>query len=208
MKKNSSFVISISRELGSGGAFVGQQLARKLGVAYADREIIRKAAEQLSVLEEDLETREEAVPSFWRSLMQTSGITPDVYVPPKVLLPTNRELFEAESGIIEHIAREGSAVIIGRCGFHVLMEHQNHVSIFLHGDRGFRAERFQTLYQTTRETAETAIAKSDKDRALYCRTYTGKDWSDARNFNLSIDTSKLDGMDKVVDLILGYLKLR
>jgi cytidylate kinase len=132
----------------------------------------------------------------------------DVYVPPKLVFPTERELFEAESGVIARMAKERSAVFIGRCGFHVLREHPHHVSIFLHGDRAFRRERVQELYRLSKDDAEKMVTRSDKERANFCKTFTGKDWADARNFELTIDTSKLQDLDKVTDAIYQYLQLR
>lgn len=204
MEKNMPFVITISRQLGSGGSFIGQQLAQKLNVFYADREIIRKAAEQLSVLEEDLESRDEKTLSFWQSFVYTTAFAPDVYIPSKSLLPTDRELFEAEAEIIKHIARERSAVIMGRCGFHILREFPNRISLFLHAESTFRSERVQKQYALSSGEAEKMIAQSDKERALYCKTFTGKNWTDATLYDLSIDTGKY-GVDKTAAFILNYL---
>ncbi|MFA6335143.1 MAG: cytidylate kinase-like family protein [Bacteroidales bacterium] len=206
MEKTTQFVITISRQLGCGGAYLGQQLAEKMNIFYADREIIRKAAKQLSTLEEDLELRDEKVFSFWNSFFQTTTFIPDVYIPQKMMTPTDRELFEAETEVIEHIVKERSAVIIGRCGFHIFREYPNHVSIFLHGDIAFRNERIKKQYNVSKEVAGKMIAQNDKERALYCKTFTGKDWADARNYDICIDTSKVD-IDKTVELILNYLKL-
>jgi len=198
------FVVTISRQLGAGGVYVGQQLANKLNLFYADHEIIRQAANQLSVLEEALESREEKLSSFWKSFLQllTFG-TPDVYIPPKVNIPTSRELFEAETEVIKRIAKESSAVIIGRSGSYVLRDHPNHISIFLHGDLNFRRSRIQKLYHVSEEAAEKMIARSDKERALYHRTFTGKEWTDATRYHISLDTSKIS-FDKSVELILKY----
>jgi CMP/dCMP kinase len=206
MKTTNPFVITISRQFGCGGAYIGQQIVQKLYIFYADREIIRKAAKQLSVLEEDLESRDEKILSFWQSFLQVSALSTGAYVPPEITPPTDRELFEAEAGIIEHISKERSAVIIGRCGFHVLRKHPNHVSIFLHADVASRAERIQKLYAVSKESAETMITRSDTERALYCKTFTGKEWADARNYDISIDTGKVN-IDKIAELILYYLKL-
>ncbi len=205
MKETSPFVITISRQLGSGGAYVGQQLAKNLNVFYADREIIGQAAKQLSVLKEDLESRDEKILSFWQSFIQSFAIAPDVYMPPQIIAPTDRELFKVETKIIEHIAKERSAVIIGRCGAYVLREHPNHVSIFLHSDITFRKSRIQSLYNVSEEVAGKMIAQSDKERALYHHTFTGKEWTDARRYDISINTSKI-GLDKSVELILKYLE--
>lgn len=208
MEKTKSFVITISRQLGCGGAYVGQQLAKKLNIFFADREIISKAAKQLSTLEENLESRDERKLSFWQSFMNTNPQTGGVYMAPvsPILEFTDDELFTVESNIIKHIASEGSAVLIGRCGFDVLSQHPNHVSVFMHADKEFRNDRIQKLYNQSHSNADKMIEKSDKERAAYCKTFTGKEWADALNYDISIDTSKL-GIDNTVEFILNYLKL-
>lgn len=207
MKRISPLVITISRQLGSGGAYVGQKLAKSLNIFYADREIICKASKQLSVLEEDLESRDEKVSSFWQSYIQSCACgSPEGYIYPQIIAPTDHELFEAESEIIEHIAKEHSAVIVGRCGTHILRDFPNHVSMFLHGDTTFRIGRIQKLYNVTEEVAGKMIAQSDKERNRYYHTFTGKEWTDARQYDISIDTSKI-GIDKSIELILKYLEL-
>ena len=97
MKNTSPFVITISRQLGAGGAYIGQQLAKNLNVFCADREIISQAAQQLSVLKEDLESRDEKILSFWQSFIRSYAITPDTYVPPQIMPPSDRQLFKIES---------------------------------------------------------------------------------------------------------------
>jgi len=207
MKQTTPFAITISRQLGSGGAYVGQQLADKLTIFYADREIIRNAAKQLSVMEEDIDFREERAPSFWQTIFQSTSYIPDITIPENPIIPTDRELFEAEADVIQHMAKEHSAVIIGRCGFHILREHQNLVRIFLHSDPKERIQRIHEQYQVPEAVAEKMLIQSDKERTLYNKTYTGKEWTDAKNYDLSINTSKMD-LDKVVELIINYLKIR
>jgi CMP/dCMP kinase len=200
------FLITISRQLGSGGAYVGQELAKRLNILYADREIIHEAAKQLSVLDKDIKPFDEKTLSFWQFFLQNSGTVSSVYIPPKIIVPIDRELFETESEIIKHIAKEHSAVIVGRCGFHILREYQDHIRIFLYGDIAFRNERIQKLYKVSKETAGKMIAKSDKERELYCKTFTGKEWTDARNYDLSMNTSKMD-IDKTIKLIIDSLNI-
>lgn len=205
MKTTTPFVITINRQLGSGGSIVGQKLAKELNVFYADRDIISQAAQMLSVMEEDIESRDEKILSFWQSFLYSTTFATDTYVAPKTMIPTDRELFDAQTEIIEHIAKERSAVIMGRCGFHILRENPNCNSIFLHADSAFRSEQIQKQYEVPKEYADKMIAQSDKERALYCKTFTGKEWTDARNYDLTIDTGKLD-VDKTVELILNYMK--
>ncbi len=203
---SSPFVITISRQLGSGGAYVGQRLAQSLDIFYADREIIRQAAQQLSLLEEDLELRDEKMISFWKSFFQSYAFgEPDEYIPPKAVAPTDIDLFKTETGIIRHIAKERSAVIIGRCGSCILREHPNHISIFLHSNKTFRIDRIQKTCNVSKETAEKMINQSDKERALYYHTFTRKEWFDLRQYDLSINTGRI-GLDNCIDLIMRYLQ--
>jgi len=204
MEQNKPYVITISRQLGSGGAYIGQQLAKKLNIYYADNDIINKAAAQLSVLKENIESRDEKLQSVWKSFLQFSALSSDIYVPHELMEPTALELFNAETEIIKHIAKEHSAVIIGRCGFHILREYPNRISIFLHGDIDFRSGRVKTLFNVSETIAREMIAKSDKERALYINTFTNKQWNDARNYDLSLNTGKI-GVDKCVELILNYI---
>ena len=206
MKNSLPLVITISRQLGSGGAYVGQQLAKKLDVFYADREIIRQAAEELLVFKEDIESRDEKILSFWKSFLRSCAVAPDAYVPPQIIAPSDCELFKTESEIIARIAKERSAVIIGRCGSYILREHPNHVSIFLYGDMPFRKQRIQKMYNVSVEIAEKMLAKNDEERARYNHTFTGKEWTDARQYDISIDTSKI-GIEKSIELIMNYLEL-
>ena len=205
MKQTTPFVITINRQIGSGGAYIGQQLAKKLDIDYVDREILSKAAKQLAVVEEDLESRDEKLLSFWKSFFHINAFATDYHLPPQMDFPFDREIFDAEADVIRHIAAERSAVIIGRCGFHVLREYSNRVSIFLHADISFRSKRVQDIYHVTEKAAMDMITHSDRDRAHYIDTFTGKKWTDALQFDLTLDTGKI-GLDKSAELILNYLE--
>ena len=207
MKLNSPFVITISRQLGSGGSYIGQQLSKKLNLFYADRDIICQAAKKLSVLEEELDSRDEKISSFWESYLQSYSFAfPDVYLPPQIIVPTDFELFNVEAEIIRRIANERSSVIIGRCSSHVLREHPNHFSIFLHADLRFREERIQKLYNLSQQAADKMIAQSDKERSRYHLSLTEKEWTDATQYNLCFDTGKMD-LDECVAFILNCIKI-
>jgi CMP/dCMP kinase len=208
MTQEQPFVISISRQLGSGGAYVGQQLASKLKVKYVDREIINKAAQQLQISEKDLETRDEKITPLWRSILQsTPFINPTLYVPPPISEPSDKELYQTESEIIEDISKNFSAVVVGRGGSHVLINHPQHLSVFLHADVPFRMQRVQKLYNLPEEKAAKMIESSDKARSIYLKAITGADWTDARQYHLSIDTS-ITGLDGAIEVILTNFRLR
>lgn len=206
MRQTTPLAITISRQLGSGGAYIGQQIAKKLDIYYADREILGRAAKQLAVLEEELVERDEKLLSFWKSFLHINGYSSEIHIPPKMNFPFDREIFETEADVIKHIAKERSAVIIGRCGFHILREHPNRISLFFHADIPFRRKRVQELYNISEKAALEMIAQTDKERADYIDTFTGKKWTDAKEYDLTLDTGKI-GLDKSVALILNYLEL-
>lgn len=208
MTPSKSFAITISRQLGAGGSFVGQQLASRLNIFFADRDIVRYAANRLSTFEENLESREERLLSFWHSLLKTLP-QKDVLTVPAVasaLEYTDQELFDTEAEIIKKIVHEKSAVILGRCGHYILRDEPNHISIFLHADQEFRINRIQKLYNLQNDEATKMVEKSDKERAAYCKTFTHKEWMNATNYDLSIDTSKFS-LEQSVELILQYIRL-
>jgi cytidylate kinase len=205
MNTKKSVVITISRQLGAGGASIGILLARKLNLFYADREIISKASAELSVLEEDVESYDEKVRSFWDSLFQGSSFSPDLYIPQEIkIIPTDAELFKTQSEIIKEIAEKHAAVIMGRCGFHILKDLPNCARVFIHADFDARVKRIQQLKNVSEETAEKLIRESDKERALYVNKFTEKKWGDADSYDLTINTTKI-GIDNSAEVIISYL---
>lgn len=206
MRLASPFVITISRLLGCGGAYIGQQLAKQLDIFCADREIICQAAQELSVLDKDIEDRDEKILTFWQSFLQFyASCAPELYVPPPIISLSDHDLIATEAKIIKHIADGRSAVIIGRCGSFVLRDHTNHMSIFLYADIAYRKDRVQKLYNVSAKAAEEMIAQSDKDRAVYCHAVTARNWTDAVQYDLCLNTGKVE-LDKCVELILRFLE--
>lgn len=205
MQELSPTIITISRQIGSGGAFIGQKLAKELDMSYVDREIITQAAKEFSLLEEDLESLDEKTPSFWQCFFQSSICSPDVYLPPQFFIPTEEALFKVETQIIKRIAKNRSAIIIGRCGSHILRDHPRHFSIFLHAEASFRAKRIQELYKLSEKEAVKMMEQSDGERARYHQLLVDKPWSDATQYDLCINTSKV-GIENAIALIDEAIK--
>ncbi len=202
-------VITISRQLGSGGAYIGQQLSKRLNILYFDREIISKAAEELYISDEDLEALDEkpisSMSSSMNFLFQLYSLRPgNAYLPPKIL-PTDRELYKTESKIIEQIYQKYPSVIIGRCGSYILRGKPNHISIFLHANIDFRTKRIQELYSLSIDEAEKMIKKSDIQRHDYYMKVIGEEWKDFSKYDITFDTSKIQ-LDNCVDLIVKYIE--
>jgi cytidylate kinase len=208
MKETSPFVVTISRQVGSGGAYLGKRLAARLNVLYLDREIVSQAAKELKMPAASLETRDEKLTPFWQSLLESYvNITPTPYVPPPLHMPTDRKLYMTESDVITRIARRRSAVIVGRGGYYVLRQHPRRLSVLLHADITFRQRRIQELYRVSAEEALKLIESVDKERERYLHTFTGQNCMDARNYHLSLDTSSM-GLEAAEEIILAAFRAR
>jgi len=214
MSQEATTVLTISRQLGSGGSTIGQEVARTLGMRYADREILQRAAASAGLSENDIEGAEEKAAGFWHSIVHSFSLGgPDTtFVPPPVAAVYEEEVFKIESRIIREMAKEFDAVIVGRAGFHVLAGHPGLVNVMLHARRDWRAERIGKVYGlATAAEAEELVDRSDRQRSEFIRTFTGRHWTDARLFDLCIDTSSC-GLDVatrwVLELVSNRMKRR
>lgn len=207
MDPTQPLAITISRQMGSGGAYIGRQLANRLGFHYADREIIAKAAEAFHSPEDDIASGQERFQSMWNMYLSYNTYSMENYQPPLLPFPLSLDLFDIESKVIGQLTGKESTVVVGRCGFHVLRDHPNHVAIFLHANSDFRCLRVQQLYGLPEKEAREKLTESDKARSSRISDTTGRKWTDARLFDLCIDTCRT-GIDKTVDLIVEHLRIR
>ena len=192
MTKQVPYVITISRQLGSGGAFIGQRLAAEFGISYADRDILEHAAESLQVRADIVEARDESAPSFIDKVLESFMFgVPEAPCAPTLEMPSYSELQKAESSVILEIASRRSAVIVGRAGFHLLANHPRHLSVFLYADLPFRVNRVEELYNLSREQALRVIDESDRARGRYLLGLTGRPWTDTVQYDISLCTSSI-----------------
>jgi CMP/dCMP kinase len=203
------FVVTISRQLGSGGGFMGERLSNRLKALYLDREILRHAAEKLKVSEEELESLDEKTTPFWQSILLSSNYAaPTLFTPPPTAaFPSDQDLFRVETEIISHIAEKNTAIIVGRGGSYILRDHPRHASLYLYADISVRCQRVQAKYKLPVDKALKMIEDNDKGRSRYLHNVTGFDWSDARQYNLCIDTGALE-LPKIENLVVDYLQTR
>lgn len=212
MNKNVKFVITINRELGSGGRTVGRKLAERLGVEFYDKAVIKGLEEQYHLTVEEIERLKGQKQGWWsdikRIMFVSPGIHSNYYIPRKGdepdMLDTD-QLFEAETEILKGIAEEESCVIAGRSGFHVFNKHPNHVSILIQASLPFRLERVMRKQGLSEKEALKAINNVDQMRENYVKKHTGTSRYDTRNYDIVI---KADGKteDEIVDIIMMYLK--
>ena len=211
MNKNEKFVITINRELGSGGRTVGRLLAEKLGVPFYDKAVIKTLQEKYHISPEEIERLKGRKHSWWadveRILKIDSGVGMNYYLPQKGDTPdllTTDEMFKTETLILQDLAAGESCVVAGRSGFHVFRLHPNHLSVLIQASMEHRMERVARKQGITPEEARKIIDQVDKMRENYVKKYTGTSRYDTRNYQLVISA---DGKteEQMADLIMQYI---
>lgn len=202
----SNIVITINRQVGSGGRYLGYKLAEKLNFLYLDHQIVKEAAKHLGTYTENLEDSDEKQTPFWSSLVSSYAFG-SIEFDQDVQIISDNQAHKAESNIITKVASEKSAVIIGRGGSYILRNHPRHVSIFFNADIEFRKKRIQKEHNISEKEALEFIQKTDKERLKYYKSLTGQDLYNACGYNLTIDTGKI-GLENSLNLIMEYLKKR
>jgi CMP/dCMP kinase len=194
------YSVTISHQLGSGGAYLGEKLAGRLGIPFLDRDILKEVARQLDLAEAELENREERLSSFWQNFTRVAILTDPAWdLVGQPYFPSDSDFFQVECGTIQRIARKSSAVFLGRCGYYVLRTQPNHVSLLLTASQPARIKRVQELYNLSEAKALDLIETNDQERANYIRTLTKQNWLDARHYDLCVNTSAV-GWDVALDL--------
>lgn len=201
------FVISIGREFGSGGKYIGQELAKRLNVKCYDNELLAKVSEDYNIDIDMLEkVDEKQKSSFWYSFATNYVFSNNSEVSP---ISAEDNLFLKQAKVIEDLYNTGeSSIIIGRCSDYILKDKKNVIKLFIYSsDMNFKVNRkvkFENLKETT---AEKKIKQVDKQRAEYYKHFTTKTWGDRDNYDLCIDTSKI-GVEETIDILENYIEKR
>jgi cytidylate kinase len=207
------FVITISREVGSGGRTIGRKLAEKLGVRFSDKELVDELQKKLNLTVDSIEELKGKKKRWLDDFIQMvapvpmSGMLVDGdsdYISEYNLSLSVNDVFEAEREILNGIADEGSCVIAGRSGFFVLKGRPNKVDILITASREKRIARIMDKQNLTRQKAEEVIDSVDKARDNYVKRYTGQSRYDARNYHIVLNMDYITE-DQAVAMILSYL---
>lgn len=199
-------VITIARHYGSGGRTVGKMLAERLNIPYYDREIIARASE-VNGINPRIFT-DEKLKSPLRALLKTGGVDHhNVLRPESAGFTKEDNLYALQAEIIRQLSDEGDCVIIGRCADHILASKPGVCSVFVHATPAFCLQEAMKVNSLTEREVMRLIEKTDDYRAKYYKYYTGKNWDDARNYDLSLDSSKL-GFEGTCDAIIDYIRRR
>ena len=204
----SNEIYTIGREFGSLGKQVGQDLAKRLGIKFYDKELLQKAAKESGLCEEIFESHDEKpTNSFLYSLVMDTYTGGSYSTAPFLDMPLNHKVFLAQFDAIKKIAANESCVIVGRCADYALKDYDNKLNVFIHAPMTFKKSRIQEQYEVPEAKVKDVAIKTDKQRASYYNYYTSKKWGDLKSYDLCIDSSIL-GIDGTVELIKQAVALK
>lgn len=204
MNTNNKFVITINRELGSGGRTVGRKLAEKLGVEYFDKAVIKALQERYNLSVEQIEQLKGQKTSWWEEFKRKMTFSESEYELNQTNIETE-DVFRAETEILRALAKENSCVIAGRTACYIFRENPNHLSILIQASMPCRMARVAREQNMSKEEARMVIEKVDAMRENYVKEYTGSSRYDSRNYQLVINMDEITE-DDAVELILGYIR--
>ena len=191
---NHHIVITIAREYGSGGRYVGRLIADKLGIKFYDKDFIEKLAQETGLSEEYIEANEQKMSKF-------SNFNNGYYIG----LNNSDDLFLKESELIKELADKESSVIIGRCADFILKDRKDVLKVFIYSNMEDKVKRATEIYGFDKIKSEKEIKRIDKLRSNHYKHYTEKEWKDYSNYDICINSDKL-GVEKSAELICEMVK--
>ena len=206
MNKNEKFVITINRELGSGGRTVGRKLAEKLNVKYYDKALIEGLTKEFGLTVDEIEKIKAQKKSWWNEFNNYYKKRNSTTLPMEAeTVLTTESMMATEKRILQTLAEEESCVVAGRSGFLVFRDWPNHMNILIQASLKKRIERVMERQHLSREEAEAVIEKVDKGRETFIQKYADTSRYDARNYDLVINMDTLTE-DDATDIILAYIE--
>lgn len=191
-------IITISREFGSGGRFIGEEVAKKLGIAYYDKNIIGQIAEKSGLSPEYIQENAELSPKKGLFAYAFSG---------RDITGKSVEdmVYETQRNIILELAEKEPCVIIGRNADYILKDRDDVLNVFIHGDMPEKIKRITGLHNVEEKEAVKMMADTDKRRRTNYNFYTDQNWGKASNYTLCLNSSQL-GYDRCEMIIMECVK--
>lgn len=213
MNTKEPFVITISREVGSGGHTIGKILAQELGVRYCDKLLVESLEKQFGLTKSGIEKLKGQKKNWLADFLnkvaplpsaQTLGLDPKYTQEFKVNVTTD-DIYKAEVEILTELANMGSCVIAGRSGFFVLKDHPNILNVFITASMEYRIQRVMKKQNLTEESALAVINGIDEARENYTKRYAGVSRYDTRNYHLALSADN-HTEEEIAKLILDYIR--
>ena len=186
-------IITISREFGSGGRFIGEETAKKLGIAFYDREIIAKVADDLGLSEKYVADRGEYAPS--KNIFSYAFIGRDINGN-----SIADQIYSYQQKIIKELAAKEPCVIVGRSADYILSERDDVLNVFIQGNKADKIVRIKEIYSKSDDEAAKIIKDTDKKRSVNYSYCTDQEWGSRKNYDIVLNSSTL-GYDNCIDVI-------
>lgn len=191
-------IITISREFGSGGRYIGEQLAEKLGIAFYDKDIISKVAEETGLNEEFVKEAGEYSP--FKSIFSYGFVSRDAD-------GSSMEdvVFNAQRKIILDLAEKGPCVIVGRCADHILADRSDCLNVFINGSEEDKIKRIMKYKGVADIEARRLMKDTDKRRRINYNYYTDRQWGKPQNYDVCLNSTSLT-TDRCVEILYDAIK--
>jgi len=203
----SKYVITIARGYGSGGRTIGKMLAEKLDIPFYDRDLLRLASDDSGISQDLFAKADEKIKKSLLFNIANKVYKGELIPPDSDDFVSNDNLFNYQAKIIKELAITESCIIIGRCADFVLKDAENVIKVFVHAPLEKCIETLKEMTGKPEKEIEKQIASIDKHRAAYYKCYTGRDWEDAKNYDLCLNSSHL-GFEKCVEIVKSYMDIR
>ena len=202
-------VITIAREYGSGGRRIGQMLAKELGYHFYDREIMQLASIDSGINEALFAQADERTKGFslFRAIRTMNGGEFVPSPPDQEDFISDENLFRYQARVIQTLSETEDCIIVGRCADYILRDRDNVLKLFVHAPMDTRIAIVEELNGLMAQEAERLIRKTDKRRAEYYHFFTGHDWQDARNYDLCLNTGRMN-WTQCMNLVKACMTIR
>ncbi|MBR2443962.1 MAG: cytidylate kinase-like family protein [Clostridia bacterium] len=190
-------IITISREFGSGGKYIGILVAKKLGIPFYDKDIIEKIAEESGCVDEFIKRVSEYAPSksiFAYSFIGRGASGESI----------EDKIFAIQQKVIKELAEKGPCVIVGRSADYILRDMDT-LNVFIYADQAQKVKRTMSFKGVTKKEAEKLIKETDKRRSINYKYYTGQNWGERQNYTVMLNSTLL-GVEKTADIIAEIYK--
>ncbi|MCD8040411.1 MAG: MATE family efflux transporter [Clostridia bacterium] len=187
--QSGNLIVTISREHGSHGKYIGSLVAKKLGIGYYDKEIAAKVAEESGLTNDFIGGALDGEEKLRNTYLTTS---------------TSRQAIIEQAKVIRKIADSESCVIVGRGADFILKDYYDCVKVFVYADENFRVNTVKELYGDDDASARKHMEQSDASRKKYYHFLSGQNWGDKNNYDLCVDSSV--GAEETAELIASYVR--
>ena len=190
------YVVTISRQFGSMGRMIAQQLSRELGVDFYDRDIVEETPSRMGLSVSVISNTEENSKSIYFKQQYPLGMG---------IASMRDEIFLIQKNIIRDLAQKESCIIVGRCADSILMDMENRLNVYIYAPMDARLRNAVELAKLDERTAKKMIREIDRSRELYHRRYCPEYVDASTNKDIMIDSSRF-GAEGTVKILAGLVR--